>query len=73
MKNSESGSKSKKNIKSEGSVKTKKAKINNFIPGEVEIREKANEIYHQRIERGEHGTAESDWNEAIKYFTDSKG
>ena len=69
MKNSESGSKSKKNIKSEGSVKTKKAKINNFIPGEVEIREKANEIYLRRIECGEDGTAETDWLEAEKYFS----
>jgi hypothetical protein len=29
-----------------------------------EIREKANEIYLQRIERGEHGTDLTDWIEA---------
>jgi hypothetical protein len=34
------------------------------IPGEEEIREKAREIYFERIARGEHGTPESDWREA---------
>jgi hypothetical protein len=30
-------------------------------PSEEEIRIKAKEIYHERISRGEHGTAEQDW------------
>jgi hypothetical protein len=34
------------------------------VPGENEIREKAREIYFERIARGEHGTPESDWREA---------
>jgi hypothetical protein len=34
------------------------------VPTEDEIREKAMEIFYERISRGEHGTAESDWHEA---------
>jgi nucleotide-binding universal stress UspA family protein len=33
-------------------------------PSEDEIREKAREIYYERIARGEHGTPEDDWHEA---------
>jgi hypothetical protein len=35
-----------------------------YIPSEDEIREKAREIYYERIARGEHGTSEGDWREA---------
>jgi hypothetical protein len=35
-----------------------------YVPGEQEIREKAREIYYERIARGEHGTPEGDWREA---------
>ena len=34
------------------------------MASEEEIREKAREIYYERIARGEHGTPESDWHEA---------
>lgn len=34
------------------------------VPTEDEIREKAREIYFERIARGEHGTPEGDWREA---------
>jgi hypothetical protein len=34
------------------------------MPAEDEIREKAREIYYERIARGEHGTPEDDWREA---------
>jgi anti-sigma28 factor (negative regulator of flagellin synthesis) len=37
-------------------------------PSEEDIREKAMEIYHQRIERGEYGNAETDWLEAERYL-----
>jgi len=40
---------------------TKTAKTS---PTEDEIREKAKEIYYERISRGEHGTPEDDWHEA---------
>ena len=44
--------------------KTKKVAPGKYIPSEEEIREKAREIYFERIARGEHGTAEADWREA---------
>ncbi|HKK41325.1 MAG TPA: hypothetical protein VJ963_02865 [Bacteroidales bacterium] len=34
------------------------------VPTEDEIREKAREIYYERMARGEHGTPEDDWHEA---------
>jgi len=37
------------------------------------IRGKANEIYLQRIERGEYGSAEDDWIEAEKFYSESEG
>jgi hypothetical protein len=40
------------------------------LPGEAEIREKAMEIYNQRIERGEYGNAETDWLEAERFLLD---
>jgi hypothetical protein len=45
-------------------VKTKKVTSSKYVPSEDEIREKAREIYYERIARGEHGTPESDWREA---------
>ena len=45
---------------------------NNRKPGEVEIRELAKILYHQRIERGEYGTAEEDWLKAEDYLSYSE-
>ena len=45
-------------------LKKKKVTTGKNVPGEEEIREKAREIYYERIARGEHGTPESDWREA---------
>ena len=45
-------------------AKQKKASAVKFVPREEEIREKAMEIYYERIARGEHGTPEGDWHEA---------
>ena len=42
----------------------KKASSGKPIPTEDEIREKAREIYYERISRGEHGSPEADWREA---------
>jgi hypothetical protein len=53
--------------KTSDSVKTAKQKKTSavkYVPGEEEIREKAREIYFERIARGEHGTPEGDWREA---------
>jgi len=72
MKNSKSGHKSEKSSKAKDSVKSKKVIVSKYGPGKEDTREKANEIYLQRLERGEYGTAESDWSEAEKYLIDSK-
>ncbi len=65
-----------KPLKSKSPVKPKKPAVTGaaskikrvasvkYEPTEEEIREKAMEIYYERIARGEHGTAESDWHEA---------
>ena len=42
----------------------KKVISSRYVPSEEEIREKAREIYYERIARGEHGTPEGDWREA---------
>ena len=70
MKNSKSVNKSKKSINVKDSAESKKVRVSNSVPSEADIREKANKIYNQRIERGEHGTPENDWIEAEKYFSD---
>jgi RAB protein geranylgeranyltransferase component A len=45
-------------------VKKKKVTTGKIVPSEDQIREKAREIYYERISRGEHGTPEGDWREA---------
>ena len=52
-------------------VKSKKVATTKSEPSEEEIREKAREIYYERISRGEHGTAESDWHEAKEILSGS--
>jgi hypothetical protein len=42
----------------------KKSTTAGYVPREDEIREKAREIYYERIAKGEHGTPEGDWHEA---------
>jgi hypothetical protein len=53
-------SKSKKPAATSKAGKTQKAAVKSH-PGENEIRLKAQEIYNERIFRGEHGTPEQDW------------
>lgn len=45
-------------------VKGKEVPSSRSLLSEEEIREKAREIYYERIARGEQGTAENDWIEA---------
>jgi hypothetical protein len=71
MRTSKTSNKSEKTSKDVGSVKRKKATIGNSTPSEEDIREKATEIYHQRIERGEQGTPENDWFEAENYLRET--
>jgi hypothetical protein len=53
------------------SVKSNKVTTSKAKPTEDQIREKAKEIYHQRILRGEKGTAVDDWNKAEKILKGS--
>lgn len=57
-------SKPKKVTASGTGLKKKTAASAAYVPKEEEIREKAREIYYERIARGEHGTPEDDWREA---------
>jgi hypothetical protein len=57
-------SKPKKTSDAGKTLKKKKVTTGKNVPGEEEIREKAREIYYERIARGEHGTPEGDWREA---------
>jgi hypothetical protein len=47
-------------------ARTRKVAAKKALPGEEDIRLKAQEIYNDRISRGEHGTAEEDWLKAEK-------
>ena len=66
MKNTKTKTVSKPNKTTESAKVTnkKKATTGKYVPTEDEIREKAREIYYERIARGEHGTPEADWHEA---------
>ena len=57
-------SKLKKTSKTDEALKSRKVTTSKYVPSEEEIQKKAREIYYERIARGEHGTAESDWREA---------
>jgi RAB protein geranylgeranyltransferase component A len=57
-------SKPKKTSVAGKTVKKKKVTTGKIVPSEDQIREKAREIYNERISRGEHGTPEGDWHEA---------
>ena len=57
-------SKPKKTSATGKAIKKKNVSPGIYVPSEEEIREKAREIYYERISRGEHGTAETDWHEA---------
>lgn len=59
-----STSKTKKPSVAGKTLKSKKVTAVKSEPSEEEIREKAMEIYYERVARGEHGSAESDWREA---------
>jgi hypothetical protein len=56
--------KTKKTSDAGKTIKKKKVTTGKYVPSEEEIREKAREIYYERISRGEHGTPEGDWREA---------
>ena len=55
------------------SVKAKKVTSIKSGPTEEDIREKAKEIYYERMARGEYRTAEDDWMEAEEFLRNIKG
>jgi hypothetical protein len=57
-------SKPKKTSDAGKTVNKKKTVTAKSAPTEDQIREKAREIYYERIARGEHGSPENDWHEA---------
>ena len=67
-----SGEKSKKRDKIKVVEKIKTGISTKPEPTVEDIRNKASEIYYQRIERGEYGTAEKDWAEAEKYLQEER-
>jgi hypothetical protein len=72
MKNQEEKGRQKKTKESKMVPANSNLNIPNTGPGEEEIREKAEEIYLQRIDRGEHGTPDDDWIAAEEYLRDSQ-
>jgi hypothetical protein len=71
-KTTESGKKSVKKSATGKPTKKKQAIDKKYEPSEEEIRELAETIFYQRIERGEYGTAEEDWLKAKEYLIYSK-
>jgi hypothetical protein len=66
MKTSKPKTASKPRKTAEAAKTSKKKSVTSakYVPTEDEIREKAREIYYERISRGEHGSPEDDWREA---------
>ena len=54
-------SKIKKAVTDTKTVRVRKSKSASSLPDEHDVRLKAQEIYNDRIFRGEHGSAEEDW------------
>jgi len=53
-------------------VKVAKPLVRRARPSEEEIRKKAEEIYHQRISRGEQGNAVDDWRKAEELLSGAR-
>ena len=73
MKSSKENSKMEKNSKVTKPVENNIIIENKTAYTHEEIRQKANELYLQRIEIGENGTAEQDWINAEKALEESEG
>lgn len=71
MKTSKEKSTQKKSSKNIMTLNNNNSTFMTSGPWEEVIREKAEEIYYQRIKRGEYGTAEDDWFKAEEYLKDS--
>jgi hypothetical protein len=63
-----------KSVKTTGTGNELKNKSNSSVkntPTEDQIRDKAKEVYHERLKRGEYGTALDDWHTAEKLLKKS--
>ena len=58
-------------VKNSNSVKNNNP-LRNKRPSEEQIREKAQEIYNQRMIRGEYGTEQDDWQRAEEILMNGK-
>jgi hypothetical protein len=65
-------SKQKKTSETGKADRSKKVTTSKSGPSEEEIRDKAREIYHERMARGEHGTSVDDWIKAEELLKGSK-
>lgn len=72
MKSSKENSQLKKSSNVAKPAKSKIIADNIPTPSHEEISQKAKELYLQRIERGEHGSAEQDWINAEKALEESE-
>jgi hypothetical protein len=70
MGKTKSNEKSKKNVKIQVSKGSKIVLAAGPKPTEEDIRKKASELYYERIQSGENGSAEEDWAEAERCFKD---
>jgi hypothetical protein len=70
---SKAASKPKKTTEGKKPAKNVKVTVRGYIPSEEEIRNKAEEIYNNRIAAGEQGTATGDWLKAEEYLKSSRG
>jgi hypothetical protein len=50
----------------DNSIKNKTNPTRSSQPTEEQIRDKAKEVYHERLKRGEYGTSLDDWHQAEK-------
>jgi hypothetical protein len=73
MKTSGKNSKTRKTSGNGETLKNIEDSVSKSVLKEEDIREKALEIYNQRIERGEHRNAAEDWLEAEEYLRESEG
>ena len=72
MRSAKENRKPKNTSKGTKPVENKKIAENKTTPTHEEIRQKANELYFQRIARDEHGSAEQDWINAEKALEESE-
>ena len=72
MKATKSARATKTTTRNKDSVRSSEVTKGKSKPSEESIRTKAEDLYHQRIDRGEDGTSENDWLTAESYLIESE-